>query len=377
MSAPTDVSVIIPTRARPQRLRACLDGLARQTLAHPEAGAITLEVVVATDGPCPQTSALLAEHARWPFTIKPIECEKLGVAHAKNRALEASTGSLALFLNDDVIPTPGLVRAHVDAHHAALQDGRWSHGVSVVGHSPWMVRPTDTVLMAMLRETSMVFFYDQMLTPEGRPTRPWDHDWGFRHAWTLNYSAPMDALKRVSGFRPALANCCFEDIELAHRLAGALAMPVLFRPDALAPHDHPYTAEGYLDREFRLGYSASGFAQAAPECARDVFGRDLTSDDEIERSKALANEERGEAEAARAAFVGLSALPHHIVAGATGRAAIDCALVAQGLAKRCAFARGLVAASENIEIQGVFSTSNAPPAEPDAWAGAPAQRSAA
>jgi hypothetical protein len=51
----------------------------------------------------------------------------------------------------------------------------------------------------------------------------------------------------------------------------------------------------YLNREHELGLGAVAFALGAPECARAMFGRDVTGRESIE--EAAAEVERGEREA--------------------------------------------------------------------------------
>ncbi|XOV76745.1 MAG: glycosyltransferase family 2 protein [Phycisphaerales bacterium] len=170
-------------------------------------------------------------------------------------------------INDDILPEPGFVEAHVLAH-AEREDAGLGEAM-VLGHSPWVVPEDASLFDRLLAQSSMVFFYDRMITPEGVVLGERDRDWGFRHAWNLNLSVSSALAREVGGFCPAIANCCYEDLEFAWRVNRARegGVPVLFRPEAIAPHDHRYTPEGFLERERRLGYSAFGFAKASPECA--------------------------------------------------------------------------------------------------------------
>src|SRR6185503_17009447 len=113
---------------------------------------------------------------------------------------------------------------------------------------------------------------DQMDTP-GALADP-ERDWGFRHCWGLNFSAPMQAVRAVGGFTAFPMAYGYDDIELAFRLQRRFEMPVLYRPGALAEHDHRYLPEDVLRRERQLGQAAWRFAGLNPEFARTVFGRD-------------------------------------------------------------------------------------------------------
>lgn len=349
------ISLILPTRDRPAQLRDCLEGLARQTLP-PE----DFEVLVVFDGPDPRGTAAAAEFAA-RVTLRPIQAPRLGNAHAKNLALAAACAPIVLLMNDDILPAPGLLEAHLAAHDELETPAL------VLGHSPFTTPPLDreSVFDRLVRETSMVFFYDTMVDAQGRTTRPPGHDWGYRHAWSLNLSLRREHGAAVGGFRPAIANCCYEDVELAWRLARELRAPVLFRPGASAPHHHRYTPAAYLEREHRLGYSAFGFAVAAPECARDLFGRDLASPEERDYARAFLEHESPAEARLRPAFEALDALPAaDLPAGNAARAVLDLAYGQHLLLKRLAFRRGLLSGHAGELLPGLFHPRHALAPEP-------------
>ncbi|MFG0328349.1 MAG: glycosyltransferase family 2 protein [Phycisphaerales bacterium] len=269
------ISVIIPTRGRPAKLAACLDRLSRQTLPRER-----FEVLVGIDGPDRESRAALTEfEANGRPTLVIVECPRVGIAGVKNRLIDRARGETLLFLNDDVEPDADLLAKHAEAH--AEVDGV----AMILGHSPWVTPDGETRFDRLLARSSMIFFYDQMAGETDR-----SRDWGYRHAWNLNLSIPRSAVDGVGGFTEVIANCCFEDLELAFRVERELGAPTLYRPDAAAPHNHRYTPFGYLDRERRLGYSAFGFAVAAPECAQATFRSDLRADSEWERVESFVAE---------------------------------------------------------------------------------------
>src|SRR5205814_9227455 len=132
------------------------------------------------------------------------------------------------FLNDDMVPGPGLIAAH--AQH---QEERRERSALIIGDSPWAIHQPDRLFDRLLRETSMVFFYDVMR----RDTDP-ERDWGFRHAWMLNLSAPADLVRAAGGLAVFPSRYGYEDDELAFRLSRRFGAAVLYRPDAVAVHDH-------------------------------------------------------------------------------------------------------------------------------------------
>lgn len=334
-------SVIIPTRDRPERLAACLAGLARQ-----EAVSSRIEVLVVPDGYDPAAAAVV-QAAQRDLPVRLLPTDRLGPAHAKNLGLAEARGELILLLNDDVIPEPGLLSAHARAHQSGAP-------ALVLGWSPWIVEQPDRLFDRLIRETSMVFFYDRMISPQGRPVAQPGHDWGFRHAWTLNLSFRREHALRIGGFRPCLANCCYEDVEFGFRFTEEFQAPVLFEPAAVAHHHHRYEPAGYLQREFRLGYSAHGLAVAAPRCARAIFGSDLLRPANLDYCREYAANEARSEQAQNAAFAHLASIPASAIDG-PHRDELLALLYTQHLPlKRLAFRRGLLAALENQRFDGLF-----------------------
>ncbi|CAG1001589.1 hypothetical protein PHYC_02927 [Phycisphaerales bacterium] len=258
--------MIIPTFDRPAKAAACLRALA------PQARDCDTEVLLGVDGKDPRTAGAAAD--AWISAggsrdrLRVEEGDKAGQAAVRNRLLPLARGHTLVFLNDDMIPQAGFIEAHLRAQEECEGAGT---PVLVEGRSPWVIREPDSLISRMIRETSMVFFHDVMDREADR-----DRDWGFRHAWLLNLSAPAALMREAGGFTVFPSTYGYEDDELAFRLRERFSTRVLYRPGAVALHDHAMTAREYLEREYKLGYAAFGFASAAPECARAMFGRDLT-----------------------------------------------------------------------------------------------------
>lgn len=334
--------MIIPTFGRPRQVVACVRRLALQTLG-------ASEVLVGIDGgvgsPVEAAETEAALRAVWPADradrLVIERCEKVGLAAVRNTMLSRARGRVMLSLNDDVLPEPDLLERHAEAHREA-----GSRPVVVVGRSPWLVRAPDRLFDRLIRETSMVFFYDQM---EARLEEVGPgHDWGFRHCWGLNFSAPLGLVREVGGFAVYPATYGYEDNEMAFRLGQRFGTPVLYRPGAVATHDHRMEPEGYLEREHKLGSAAWGFAHDSPECARAMFGRDVTDAAELSYSREFVERERGMAERIRTTFCELAHLPSDAVPGREhpAGASMIAALYQQHLLlKRWEWRRGLVEAA--------------------------------
>lgn len=287
-----DISVLIPSYGRPDKLRALLASLATQRL-----DGLTYEVRVGLDGGDAATAEAvmgsLPMHARQRFTIVPMK--RCGQATVRNALLHEASGELILWLNDDVVASPGLLLAHHGAHAEAASAGV---KVMVVGAADWRVHADDTVFDRLIRETSMVFFYDVMDDPaQGDTSR---RDWGFRHAWTINLSMRADDVRTAGAFRIFEAWYGSEDIELGYRVAGLPGgRAVWYRRRAQVEHDHRVGLVEYIEREYKLGYNAFHFARECPEAAAATYRRDIASREEIEYCRAFVARELAAAKRSR------------------------------------------------------------------------------
>jgi glycosyltransferase involved in cell wall biosynthesis len=89
------LSVIIPTRDRPERLRCCLESLR---------GAVDAEIVVVDDGSDPPLAATARD-------VRCVRLEGVGLNEARNRGAEAASGRILAFLDDDTVVCPGWLEA--------------------------------------------------------------------------------------------------------------------------------------------------------------------------------------------------------------------------------------------------------------------------
>jgi len=241
------ITAIIPSRGTTGGILArCVASL----LAERDA---KLRIIVSIDGP--DAPADLEPLTR-DGSVTVVTGERCGPGGARNRGLQHADGELILFLNDDVVPAPGLV----DHHRAAHRDGVPR---LVLGDAPFAVPSDDHVIDRMTRETALLFFYSDMNSVER------DRDWGFRHAWTLNLSVPRTACEP---FDDRLRYPMFDDLEWAYRVTTSVSAPVVYRPEASVTHHHRYEPARVLAREALLGHQALALHRANPACASAVFG---------------------------------------------------------------------------------------------------------
>ncbi len=335
-----DVTVVIPTHARAKKLAACIGALSRQTM---EPG--RYEVMVGIDGE--DGGSTDAARAAWTLDQRLLTVEafsKRGQAAVRNALLPRARGRTLVFLNDDMVPDRGLLAAH---HAEQERQRRAGTHALVIGSAPWVVHEPDRLFDRLIRETSMVFFYNRMDEHAARAD-PHDRerDWGFRHAWLLNLSADAAMARELGGFTVFPSTYGYEDDEFAWRAARLLGARVLYRPEAEAQHDHRMEPASYLEREYKLGFAAWGFAHAAGECARAMFNRDVRDAGEIDYCRAVMSRERTSAEQALRAFAALAEIPAAALAGDHARALLGLVYQQHLPLKRFVWRRGLLDAAE-------------------------------
>jgi glycosyltransferase involved in cell wall biosynthesis len=104
------LSVVIPTRDRPQTLADAL-----RTLAAQDADSGVLDVVVVDDGSTGDLAPVVAAAscARVPMRLE--RQEPAGLNAARDRGVAVTAGEVVAFLDDDVLVAPGWARAVLDA----------------------------------------------------------------------------------------------------------------------------------------------------------------------------------------------------------------------------------------------------------------------
>ncbi|MDA8044203.1 MAG: glycosyltransferase family 2 protein [Actinomycetota bacterium] len=114
--APTTprVSVVIPTYQRRELIRTILAPL----MADPAAS----EVVVVNDGGTDGTAYIVKQIAADDARLRLLDLPHRGRQQARRAGVEAATGDIVLFIDDDVSADPGLVTGHASAHREGLAD---------------------------------------------------------------------------------------------------------------------------------------------------------------------------------------------------------------------------------------------------------------
>jgi GT2 family glycosyltransferase len=221
------VSVVVPTHNRAGRLATSLNAVARQDYP-PDA----LEVIVVADGCTDDTAGAFAAW-RPPFAARLIQQAASGPAAARNRGAAVARGRYLIFLDDDIVASPGLVGAHLQAHGG-------EGGQVVIGYLPARVGGTDFFSIALRG------WWDAMFQAMWKP----GHRFTFRDLLSGNFSLERGLFEAVGGFETGLR--CHEDYELGLRLIETGAR-FRFAPQAVGFHDDRTDLAGALERKFEEG----------------------------------------------------------------------------------------------------------------------------
>jgi len=196
-----EISVVVATRNRAQRLQALLESIRAQR-------GVAAELVVVDDGSDDGTPDLLRSWSDVKVELQTIRHPRSrGPAAARNAGWRASGAPLIVFVDDDVTADPDWLAALVSAHREhpeAFIQGR--------------VEPDRGEL-----ERARVYWTSRAVHESG----PWYP--------SCNIAYPRALLERLAGFDESYLNPAGEDTDLAWR-ALELGVPDAFAEDALVHH---------------------------------------------------------------------------------------------------------------------------------------------
>ena len=224
------LSVVIPSRDKQALLARTLAALRGQ-----QPGTDAWEIVVVDDGSVDGTGEMLAELAVTEPRLRVVSPPRnVGRAAARNLGWRHAKGRWILFLDDDILAPPGLLRAHLEVLEADPNHGTIGPAVTdpAIADAPHF-RYLDTRGVAKL-------------APGPAPGK---------YFVTQNAAVAREALVRVGGFDEEFSAYGFEDMDLGFRLEDA---GVRFRvlPAPVPWHIHHHTLAEYLEKKRTCGRSS-------------------------------------------------------------------------------------------------------------------------
>lgn len=225
MSCPY-ISVLTVTSGRSELLSRQARALERQTLP-----AERFEWVVCLNGGDDGSEEALRAFDL-PFTVRSFpSSRRLSAGAARNACAERTCGSILLFSDDDCLPAPESLAAHVAEQERGL--------CAAIGG---------------------IDFDDGVRVTAWRPSRV-----GYWHLNGANSSVPGGVFRAVGGFDEELSGYGGEDLELGFKLA-RVGLPFRALPSAVTVHQGPDPRTGHDPAKARAaGANAALLSGRAPE----------------------------------------------------------------------------------------------------------------
>jgi O-antigen biosynthesis protein len=230
------ISVVVCTYNGSVTLRDCLEGLRR--LEYPD-----YEVIVVDDGSTDASAAIAAE-----YDVRLIRTPNNGLSHARNRGLEAATGSIVAYTDDDARPDPHWLNYLATAFERT----------DYVGLGGPNIPSTGDGLIA-----------DCVANAPGGPIHVLVSDHEAEHIPGCNMAFRREALEAIGGFDPQFREAG-DDVDLCWRLQ-AQGWKIGFVPAGFVWHHRRNSlrtywrqqkgygkAEALLERKWPDKYNAVG-----------------------------------------------------------------------------------------------------------------------
>ena len=237
------LSVVIPTYNRGPRLRSTVEGV----LGNRIDGTAQIEILVVDDGSTPPVDSVLhTPQVPSQVTLRVIRQANSGPAKARNAGFRASGGDIVLFMDDDILPPPDLLRRHAQAH-------RDRPGCVICGPSNWVPPESPGVLFGLLQQLA-----------EGHPSAA-DTYAPVPIVASGHLSVERSMFDRTDGvYRDDLMTPAAEEYELSARLRRR-QIPILFVKDLVALHDASTALPDVCRQQYKHGLGCGEVARRCPE----------------------------------------------------------------------------------------------------------------
>ena len=225
------ISVVVCTYNGSATLRQCLEGAL--TLHYPD-----YEVIVVSDGSTDDSARIAAAYDG----VRVVETPNRGLAAARNTGMEAATGEIIAYIDDDAIPDPDWLK-----HLAAtLANGPFA----AVG-GPNVLPPGSGAIAQCVANAP------------GGPTHVLVSDRDAEHVPGCNMAIRKDALERIGGFDPQF-HVAGDDVDVCWRLLDS-GERIAFSPGAVVLHHRRRSIRAYLRQQRGYGKAEALLERKHPE----------------------------------------------------------------------------------------------------------------
>ena len=250
-----EISVVIPTYNRLSYLQHCLDALMAQSISKDR-----FEIVLIDDGSQDGTLQWLERHEK-KYGFRFYSQKNSGPSRARNVGIDAALGKLILFLGDDIVAHPDLLKQHIATH--GLYPGS---PLAVLGFTDWAPWIDPTPLMRHERLIAQFGYYeihDGLVDPNNLP---------YGYFYTSNVSISKQfLLAHQYYFDERFKQAMGEDGELAFRMQRDNALRIVYQSQAIAYHEHPTSFDDVCRRQVLKGQVAVLQAKLHPELGDPGF----------------------------------------------------------------------------------------------------------
>jgi GT2 family glycosyltransferase len=224
------ISVIICTYNGSRSIGDCLDGLLRLEYSN-------FEVVVVNDGSTDATAEIVDK-----YPVRLISTENRGLSSARNVGLEAATGEIVAYLDDDACPDPHwltyLAATFIDTTHAAVG------GSNIPPHGDGPIA-------------------DCIANAPGGPVHVLLSDQEAEHIPGCNMAFRKAALRAIGGFDPQF-RIAGDDVDVCWRLQKQ-GSTVGFNPAAVVWHHRRNSVRAYWKQQLNYGKAEALLERKWPE----------------------------------------------------------------------------------------------------------------
>ncbi|MGF1520829.1 MAG: glycosyltransferase family 2 protein [Leptolyngbyaceae cyanobacterium] len=227
-------SIVIPTYNRPERLKQCLQSLAR--LDYPRD---RFEVVVVDDG-SRMSLAPVTQPFETQLPLRLIRQDNAGPANARNTGAAAAKGHYLVFTDDDCQPTVNWLTALAEALHGFPN-------ALIGGHT---INALPDNLYSTTSQLLIDYIYTYYNQTKGEPT----------FFASNNFAVPRIQYQELGGFDTSFPLAAGEDREFCDRWLHH-GLPMHYAPDMRIYHSHTLTLKSFWRQHFNYGRGAFCFHQ--------------------------------------------------------------------------------------------------------------------
>jgi GT2 family glycosyltransferase len=243
------LTVVVPTYRRREAVLRLLDALAAQLRDAELAAGVDFLVMIdgSRDGTLEAVEAL-----ELPVPLRALFHENVGRAATRNRGLEQAEGEIVWFVDDDMVPTAGLLERHRRVH--AAPQPRFMMG-------PCLHPPEGAEVTGPIRDYAEKWF--GALAAAGEVRKAFDFS-------VANTSGPTALWREVGGFDERLSGWGGEDYEIGWRIIGR-GIPVVFDPEAIAWHHQLRTVREFCADRYEQGRNFVRIAELHPDSVDELI----------------------------------------------------------------------------------------------------------